>query len=229
VSKILPAAGSQLFDAAVFNAQIPKEGPKATAVVIPFTSTDTSFDLNLLLTQSQQFMSLVQAAFVDNSDNPADLEIVTSVLFQSLIIPAGSQAYVPLLTPKNATLTFNSTGAVTVRVILLNVPVPAAVWSVDTPGATYEVVAAGQAAQVLGTTGAVGDYLTGLLIIPANVNPGVVQIIDGGTTITVFVGGAASVSTLIPFFVPVEAISRNAAWKVTTGADVSVLATGRFT
>lgn len=92
----------------------------------------------------------------------------------------------------------------------------------------YETVAASQTAQVLGTTGAAGDYLSGLLVTPANTSPGNVIILDGATSITVFVGGATSVSNLVPFFVPIGAACVTA-WKVTTGADVSVIGVGKFT
>lgn len=93
----------------------------------------------------------------------------------------------------------------------------------------YETVAASQTAQVLGTTGAIGDTLDGLLVVPGTTSPGVVTILDGATSIPVFVGGASSVSTLIPFWVQIGAKSVSGAWKVTTGANVSVFATGDFT
>jgi len=93
----------------------------------------------------------------------------------------------------------------------------------------YETVAAGQTAQVLGATGGTGDYLTGLLIIPATTSPGNVLLLDKATSITVFAGGASSVVSLVPFFIPIEANSVDGAWKVTTGANVSVFATGNFT
>jgi len=96
------------------------------------------------------------------------------------------------------------------------------------PG-TYETVAASQAAQILGASGAVGDYLQGLLVVPASTSPGNVIVLDDATSITVFAGGASSVATLIPFFVPIGAFSVNGAWKVTTGAAVSVVAVGNFT
>lgn len=95
--------------------------------------------------------------------------------------------------------------------------------------AGYETVAASQTAQVLGTTGAIGDYLSGLLIIPGTTSPDAVVILDGSTSITVFAGGASSVGSLVSFFVPIGAASVSGAWKVTTGANVSVLATGNFT
>lgn len=94
----------------------------------------------------------------------------------------------------------------------------------------YEAVAASTSAQPLGATGAAGDYLAGLLIIPASTSPGAVSIQDGSNTaITIFAGGASSVSNLAPFAVPFPAKSTNGAWKVTTGANVSVVGFGDFT
>lgn len=92
----------------------------------------------------------------------------------------------------------------------------------------YESVAASQTAQVLGSTGATGDYLIGLLVVPATTTPGAVTLLDNATAISVFVGGASSVSNLVPFFIPLGARSVNGAWKVTTGANVSVIAVGNF-
>lgn len=91
----------------------------------------------------------------------------------------------------------------------------------------YETVAASQTAQVLGATGATGDYLAGILIIPATTGAGSVSILDGATSISVFVTG--TLPSLIPFFVPIGAVSQSGAWKVTTGANVSVIGTGNFT
>jgi hypothetical protein len=93
----------------------------------------------------------------------------------------------------------------------------------------YETVAASQTAQALGSSGAAGDYLKGLLVIPATTTPGLVTVLDNATSIPVFVGGASSVSNLVPFFVPLGVVSVSGAWKVTTGANVSVIAVGSFT
>lgn len=94
----------------------------------------------------------------------------------------------------------------------------------------YETVAAGQTAQVLGPTGATGDCVAGILVVPATTSPGQVLLIDGATSITVFVGGASSVSNLVPFLVPLMgAISVSGSWKITTGSNVSCIAFGSFT
>lgn len=93
----------------------------------------------------------------------------------------------------------------------------------------YEKVAASQTAQVIGATGAAGDYIDGLLVVPATTSPGNVILLDNAISITVFTGGADSVSNLVPFFIPLGMISVSGAWKVTTGANVSVVAIGNFT
>lgn len=100
----------------------------------------------------------------------------------------------------------------------------------DIGAGSYETVAASQTDQSMGATGATGDYLAGLLVIPATTSPGAVSIKDGaGSAITVFTGGALSVSNLVPFFVPLGAISVAGAWKVTTGTNVSAVGVGAFT
>lgn len=94
----------------------------------------------------------------------------------------------------------------------------------------WETVAASQSDQALGATGATGDYLAGVQIIPATTSPGAVSIKDGsGSAITIFTGGASSVSNLVPFAVDLGMTSLAGAWKVTTGANVSVIAIGKFT
>jgi len=93
----------------------------------------------------------------------------------------------------------------------------------------YETVAASQTGQVLGATGGTGDYLSHLLVIPATTSPGAIAILDNATSITVFTGGASSVTNLVPFVIPLGMTSVGGAWSVTTGAAVSVVAVGNFT
>ena len=95
-------------------------------------------------------------------------------------------------------------------------------------GHDYETVAASQTAQVLGGSGAQGNILERVIIIPATTSPGAVSILDNATSITLFPGGASSVTELKPIVVELSAISRNGAWKITTGANVSVIAVGKF-
>lgn len=98
-------------------------------------------------------------------------------------------------------------------------------------GREYETVAASATDQVLGATGAAGDDLDGILIIPATTAAGAVSIKDGsGSAISIFAGGGTTaLTTLIPFYVPIGARSTSGAWKVTTGANVSAIGFGNFT
>lgn len=97
----------------------------------------------------------------------------------------------------------------------------------------YETVAASATDQILGATGAQGDFLKGILVVPATTSPGAISIKDGnGSAITVFTGGASSVSNLVPFFIPLGIRTVNATtpgWKVTTGTNVSAVGVGDFT
>lgn len=120
-------------------------------------------------------------------------------------------------------------GANTQRVVLANDD-PASVTLADIGAGNYETVAASQTDQVLGAAGASGDYLVGVLIVPASTSPGAVSVKDGaGSAITVFAGGTDSVSNLVPFFVPLGINSGAGAWQVTTGANVSAIGVGNFT
>lgn len=96
-------------------------------------------------------------------------------------------------------------------------------------GSEYETVAASQTGQALGASGATGDYISGVLVIPATTSPGNVLLLDNAISITVFTGGASSVSNLVPFFIPLGLISVSGAWKLTTGANVSCIGIGNFT
>ena len=112
-------------------------------------------------------------------------------------------------------------------------PLPAYLTSTF-PGGSYETVAASQTDQVLGSTGAVGDVISQLVIVPAVAASGAVSIKDGsGSSVTVFAGGGTTALVdLRPqtiTFGAFGAVSVSGAWKVTTGANVSVIATGKFT
>lgn len=94
----------------------------------------------------------------------------------------------------------------------------------------YELVAASQSTQVLGpgtATTKVGDILEKLIIVPETTGAGTVAIKDGSdTAINVFVSG--TLSDLHTIIIPVGARSRTGSWQVTTGANVHVIAVGRF-
>jgi hypothetical protein len=91
----------------------------------------------------------------------------------------------------------------------------------------YETVAASATDQAMGATGATGDYLSHIVIQPASTGAGVVTVKDGTTVIYTFTSG--TLADLSPKTVPFGASSVNGAWKITTGANVAVVAFGDFT
>jgi hypothetical protein len=184
----------------------------------------------LYLTQAGQQISQISSAYVDNSDNAFPVDISVSVINVSYRFPPNSQGFIPISVPKNATVTYHSEGAKDIRVCMYNVPMPAFIWDVSDNGGNESVACPAGATTPLGAAGTFGDYLDGLLVIPATTSPGAVQIQDGGSAAeTVFAGGAASVGSLVPFFIPITSNSLAGGWAVITGANVTVRATGQFT
>lgn len=90
----------------------------------------------------------------------------------------------------------------------------------------YETVAASQTGQVLGGTGAAGDYLHRVIISIVTAATGTVTLLDGATSIVISTGAATL--PLGTFSVEVNALSKNGAWSITTGAGATVVAVGIF-
>jgi hypothetical protein len=94
-------------------------------------------------------------------------------------------------------------------------------------GGEYETVAASQTAQALGATGAIGDYLSHVILQPVTTAAGTTTILDNTTVIFTFTAG--TLSDLRPIIVPINAFSISGAWKITTGANITATAFGDFT
>ena len=94
----------------------------------------------------------------------------------------------------------------------------------------YEHVAASQTAQVLGGTGAIGDYIHRLICTVTTAATGNVVLVDGtGVGILTHTVLPASCGTGINVYnIEINAASTTGAWKVTTGAGVEVMAVGIF-
>lgn len=88
----------------------------------------------------------------------------------------------------------------------------------------YETVAAGQTAQVLGGTGATGDYIHRLIVSVATAASGTVTLLDNSTSIPI----TAANTPIGVYIVDLGMRSVSGAWKVTTGAGATVIAVGRF-
>lgn len=96
---------------------------------------------------------------------------------------------------------------------------------VNVGGDDWEEVAAGQTNQVLGTAGAVGDYIARLSVNVTTSATGNVQIKDGTNTAITVVPANTPIGV---YTVELGLRSKQGAWQLTTGAGASVIAIGQF-
>lgn len=109
--------------------RIPREGPKCMPIQLLF-SVAVQYDLDLTNIQQLNFMSMIQGIFIDNRANGSSITIFIPTSRQRITIEAAQQAYMPLLCPNPAKISFISSGAIDdVFVILMNTPVAPAVWN----------------------------------------------------------------------------------------------------
>lgn len=104
----------------------PTSGRVYSAELILVAGTSQSLDLRPL--QYQKQLSSIQGIFIDNSANSSQFSISTSAGL-NFVVPPASQAMAPLLLGSDLTLIVSGSG--TVRFVLTNFPMPAAVWSVS--------------------------------------------------------------------------------------------------
>jgi hypothetical protein len=91
-------------------------------------------------------------------------------------------------------------------------------------GTFYETVAASQTAQVLGVTGGTGDTLMRLIITVTTSATSQVTLLDGATSYII----VPAVTPVGVYQIDIGAVSVSGAWKITTGAGVSVMGVGNF-
>ena len=98
----------------------------------------------------------------------------------------------------------------------------------DGTSGQYKTVAASQTDAALGAgNGQKGDFLESVICVVATAATAATSIKDGsGSAISILANSPGSgVGTYV---IPINAFSTSGAWKVTTGAGVSVIAVGRF-
>ena len=89
----------------------------------------------------------------------------------------------------------------------------------------YETVAVSQTGQVLGGTGAAGDYVHRLVINTITVASAGVTLIDGSTSIVIQTAASAVIGVAS---IEVNMAAVTGPWKITTGAGATVVAVGIF-
>ena len=89
----------------------------------------------------------------------------------------------------------------------------------------YETVAVSQTDQVMGGTGAVGDYLDKVVVTVATSASGTCSIKDGGGSAIPLTAANTPIGVYV---VSLQLTSTAGAWKITTGAGATAIGIGNF-
>lgn len=109
----------------------PRAGSRAMPQNLDF-SVVNPIEINLSSEQMQKRIEFVQSMYIDNSSNPAPLTIKFGGTAQTIIIPPGYQAYIPVLaTTDNFHALFTTNGTPVVPIQYLSFPVAIALWAAN--------------------------------------------------------------------------------------------------
>ena len=126
----------------------PRKGSRTLPKTIDFSLSNPA-NINLVDEQKRFKLESVQALYIDNSLNPNSLTAVMQNTGQTVTIPGGYQAYLPVLsTTDNPVIQFSTSLTPKVSVSFLNFPVPACIWAANggTGGSTGTDFSANQPA-----------------------------------------------------------------------------------
>jgi len=127
----------QYVDFPIFNALIPKEGPKAVPFTFDFVA-QASYSIDLQNQQSRHVFSMIQTMWIDNSGNTQPVSITFDVIGQNVKFGPGWQGYFPVMVVNPPRFTISSAGGQTTKIVLLNVPFPAGSWGTTQQSNLYD-------------------------------------------------------------------------------------------
>jgi hypothetical protein len=112
------------------NKPICDEKPTAVAIAQNFNGVDEA-SVNLYQLREQQRITAIRGCFFDNSRNGTDVTLTALNTGQTLIFPANTQGYMPLLLNEDAEFTLSTvSGTGLFKMTLLNFIVQPQIWSV---------------------------------------------------------------------------------------------------
>jgi hypothetical protein len=177
----------------VYNAVIPKEGPKSVAFNLDFTAS-AAYVLDFTLAYQQTVMTVVQSCWIDNSGNADILTISVDNTGQIIQVPPNAQGTFPIIAAIRPKISVKSAGNVVVPTMWLNVPIPLAVWYPAGQGGGGTIsgtVDIGNVVTITGTVDVLGTVEIGntVTVEPASGAPAAGSahsITTGGTPVAVF-------------------------------------------
>lgn len=125
----------------VYAGFVPCNGPKSVPIPLDFSTGGPTFEIDLTNINQQGDFEAIQTIYLDNSANPFSASILCRNTNQLVIIPAGAQAYMPLLQPNPPDIQITSQGTAKVGVQLLNFYLPPCVWGANSAIAGWSLSA----------------------------------------------------------------------------------------
>ncbi len=203
--------------------------PNVTSVHItsgvPDTGTGSVSTLDALMADGGQATIGITTGTAVTTDSNGTLQQYARGLIKILAAVTGTSSAEIDVNVKAMTGA-NSNGSTTMA---NSAPVTVATDWVYNKGNYCSVAASSVSSTFKTSAGAAGDYLHAVLVQPTTTSCGSVVVFDNALQIATFPGGGTtSLGSLIPFTISIGAVSSSGAWKVTTGAGVSVTGIGRF-
>lgn len=178
----------------VYNAIIPKEGPKTVSVPLDF-SLNASYLLDFTLAYQQTTMTVVQACWIDNSANGNELSISVDNTGQVIRVPPNAQGTFPIIAAIRPKITVASAGSAVVPSMWLNVPLPLAVWY---PAGGQAIVVSGTVTALEGTTPWIVAGTVDVVSPPLTpTGPAAFSVVTGGTPVTPFPANSINTGAVI--------------------------------
>jgi len=128
MSLIGPSNNSGAPGIKVFNALIPREGPRTIPYNLPFDGSGTQINVDLTQQINLGIISVVQTLYMDALDCTAAVTVTIPGTGVRYRFSPGYQGYVAVLASNPPVFNFASTSTVGAKVQFINVPVAADVW-----------------------------------------------------------------------------------------------------
>lgn len=184
--------GGQQSSYGIKNGLAPSDQPLTMPVVLGFSVSITEIDVDLATAQEKNNIDLIQTLYIDNSNSGSNLSVQSSISGQVMNVPAGMQAYLPVIVPNAPKFVFKSAGGANVNVQFLNVCLPALVWG-STSSGSNSIDHSFNAPAVITLIGSVAANAMRNEIYVQNQSNDQIQVkLEGGTIILLQSGGANS-------------------------------------
>lgn len=149
------------------------EGPRTIRIFADVPAVD-EVTLNLGTELDREWLSNVQTIKIDNSTGLNPITVRTATTRDKLVVPSGSQAYLPFLLGDDTNIVLSRIDPGTVHLNLINMPMPAVIWSTSASGEIVTISGTVATSTVDGANVTQGTTTDAPAAAPATVAPATV-------------------------------------------------------